>query len=387
MRYRIKRKYINSPDCVLFTAASNNSATVIPSVKREFELPRVALPLDRIELVFSLTVSTAGSTSILYPLGMIESVGNIKLTRTPTAGSSNISHSLSGPALFEWMVNTLYGNVDADTKACYNLGSNVVAKTVGIGVATATYRFKLVLPCANPQFADGPGIPLRTFSCADVHNDSQPPVLSIETITSDLWALNAVTGGAKPYFSNMSVSICCHYADISQAVNADIMKRSGYLQGDLIESTKKTFTTDGVDFVKLPSPGSAAAVLLRAWTNNTAPSNAMTRGLPCNAGDVWELLYAEDPVDEFKLSDQQRLAGESLGDNLWSMPGSFFFDYLTNSVGQDPSNDLGSVRPLPAGIDTKLQGNILGASSAVDLKLVVQRYMGDLSPARFAVKA
>jgi len=106
MRYRIKRKYINSPDCVLFSAST---AGVIPSVKREFELPRVALPLDRIELVFSLTVTTtAGDKSLLYPLGMIESVGNIKLTRTPTAGSSNITHSISGPALFEWMVNTLW---------------------------------------------------------------------------------------------------------------------------------------------------------------------------------------------------------------------------------------------------------------------------------------
>ena len=385
MRYRIKRKYLNSPDLVIYSGAA--AGTTLSSVKRDFELPRIALPLDRIEIVATIvTGTTAGSVVKFLPAGLIESIRSIKLTRTMADGSTNLTHSLSGPALFEWMVNTQLGSVDDGTKTCYQLGGSYNSNAGAGGsagvlpAASTTYTFKLILPCANPQFADGPAIPLRTFSCADVHNDSQPPVLTIETEASDTFAATATT---KATYASFTLAICCHYADISPEVNKFIMDRGGYLSNDLIETTKKTFVSTGPDFIKLPSPGSASAVMLRCWTNNSTVSGNAARGLPSAAGDVWQLCYAEDPVDEFKLADQQRLALESLGDPAWSMPGVYFFDYLTNAIGQDPSADLGSVRPLPAGIDTKIVGNIV-ATNNVDIRAVVQRYFGNLSPSRFA---
>lgn len=382
MRLKPRLQYVSSPDLSLTSVIASS---LIPATTRNITIPNIGMPLDRLDLIGKFTVSGVGaSTNPNFPMGIPEIVKNIRLRRFPRDKAPTTIVDCSGCGLIEYGLNTI-GAPDSSTQLSIAVGGNTA-----LAPTARTYFFNIPIPLAHNQLPDGPGVPLRCFTLADIHNDLQAPVLTIETNASTE-VFDATGTNSDLLFSAASFELLATYREASVEFENNIKNRGGYLSYDLVETTKYVSTGASTQSVKVPSPGFCTGMLVRTWSNNSTTVGTNARGLPGASRSAWQLKVANSAVRDIVWEDVARVNAESNGQMIYRAAanavydtapiGSYYLDFLTDSLA-DPSQDFGSVLALPNAVETKIEGPFTG--TAVDMKLLLHRIYDDLSPARFS---
>lgn len=380
MRNKPLTQYIDSADLSM----GNGAAAKLTSKTRKVNVPNIGAPLDCLMLTFEIAMAAVPTVAPYFlPMGLAELIKQIRFIRYPRGRGPETIIDVSGPGLLEYNLQT-EGPWDQATMNAVHIGATPA------NADAATYYVTMTVPFGHPQLADGPGLPLRCYTLADIHNDLQPPILEITTEDSD----NVTKGTANATFTTFNAHVWAIYREITQDFENEIQARGGYLRWDLTEGAKFSPAVAGAGAVPIPAPGMCSGLLIRSWSNKSAVVNTQARGLPGAARARWNLVVAKNNIREFTMEDLVKLNQRSTPPLLYRdaanavydvyPSGSYYLDFITDGIGADPSGDFGSILPIPTAINTELRGTFTGTD--VQVAMISHRFYDDLSPARFMTK-